>query len=145
VNGRLILDYFAELPLYLKNYVTDNFSMSECHLEYSNRSGGEGSHSFTMQEYEKGIVLIDHSYWEGSAAELQLENIRTSEVYYLICQFFMIIDGKGFYLSRSQLKEKDNYSDYWKCVGGVQGDNCIVQIFRDEDGKYYIKFNFHCC
>lgn len=145
-NGKTIseISYLEELPSVLKKYAIDNFSSSGCEFEWSNNYDGESHHSMSTLNFDQGHSLIEHGFWEGSAAELILKNVRPSEVYYLVNQFFINSKIDGIEVNDYHLRNPPDYSMWNKCVIN-SNSSCLVEIIKLSKTSYAIKFNFPCC
>lgn len=148
-NGKSIpnssFEYSEWLPNLLKQYAIDNFTETNCVFKYQNRVDGESAHGMRVQDFQEGHVLIEHGYWEGSATELSLKNVRISEIYYLIHQFLKDTNEEIIKISDYNLRNPKSYRDWKSCVGELIGNGCGIELYKDSENAYTIKFNFPCC
>lgn len=138
-------EYSEWLPYLLKQYAIDNFTETDCVFEYQNRFNGESAHGMKVQNFQEGHALIEHEYWEGYATELTLKNVRISEIYYLIHQFLKDTDEELVKISDYNLRNPKSYRDWKGCVGELIGNGCGIELYKDSDKAYTVKFNFPCC
>lgn len=148
-NGKLIpnssFEYSEWLPNLLKQYAIDNFTETDCVFEYQNRIDGESAHGMKIQDFQKGHVFIEHGYWEGTSTELSLKNVRISEIYYLIHQFLKDTNEEIIKISDYNLRNPKSYRDWRSCVGELIGNGCGIELYKDSENAYTVKFNFPCC
>ena len=134
-----------ELPNLLEKYVEQIFSKSGCSFAYGNRSDGESSHGMSFHKLVEGHTLINHQWYEGMSSELILENVRVSEVYYLIHQFFEDTSLEVFEINDYELRNPKVLKNCRRCVGNLNGNGCGVFLYKNSQSSYSIEFNFPCC
>ena len=148
-NGKTVppssFEYSQCLPVLLRQYAIDNFTQTGCMFEWSNRVDGTSAHEMRIQNFREGHVLIEHQYWEGTSTELSLKNVRISEVYYLIHQFLKDAPEEIFILNDHYLKNPKSYRVEGRCAGEFIGLGCGIEVYKDSENAYSIKFNFPCC
>jgi hypothetical protein len=121
----------------LERYANEHFKPTGCHYKYDNRHDGESSHSIEIQPYEGGHAVIKHGYWEGGGTELTLNNVRPSEIYYLVYQLLGNTNGKTLQFKEDLLKKskqspvKSMNGQYAPCVIQHLGGNCCLTLFQD--------------
>jgi len=138
-------DYSNELPELLKSYAIENFSKTDCEFEYNNRADGESVHYMRIQKFQEGHVLIEHTIWEGTSTELKLENVRISEIFYLVHQLLGDTNEEIIKINDYNLRNPKSYRNYKSCVGELKGNGCGVELYKDSDNAYTLIFNFPCC
>jgi len=138
-------DYSDGLPQLLESYATEKFSKTDCVYEYYNRVDGESAHRMRIQKFEEGHVLIEHEYREGTSIELRLENVRISEVFYLVHRFLEDANDEIIKINDHNLRNPKSYRDWRGCVGELIGNGCGVELFKDSENVFTLKFNFPCC
>lgn len=130
------------LPEILKEYSFSAFKKQGCESYYYNGSDGEGSHSLKIINLEGNDKLILHGYWEGNSTELELSNVRSSEVYYLVKNLLQYYAENSYTLEDTELRNAQ-YS-FNPCVAVGPG-GCIIRIVRKSEDIISIYFYFPCC
>ena len=131
-------DFF---PALLEEYIKRAFTQPGGTTKYSNGADGEGAHSFELTELEQNNLMIKHSPSEGHGIELELNNPRISEVYYLIMNLLKFLPSELARVNEGLIKSPEYGRD---CVG--LGENeCTVRVVRKENGKISIYFFNTCC
>lgn len=133
------LEFLSEL---LKEYSLSAFKQLSCEATYYNGSDGEGAHSFRIINLEKNYKLILHGYWEGNSTELELTNVRPSEIYYLVINLLKSFDESEFTIDDKALRNAQ-YSNYDCVVMGMGG--CYVSIRKKGNDIVSVFFNYPCC
>jgi len=137
--------YSDGLPELLNQYVDQYYTKNDCDIEYFNRVDGETALRMHIQKFKEGHTLIKHQYWEGNSTELRLVNVRLSEIFYLVHQF-MENDKDGIItIDDYKLRNPKAYKDWKSCVGKIRGESCGIEIYKDSENSYTLKFNFPCC
>ncbi len=133
------LEFLSEI---LKIYSLRTFKQQSCETTYYNGSDGEGAHTIRIINLEKNNKLILHGYWEGNSTELELANVRPSEIYYLILNLLKYFPENVFTVDDKALRNA-RYSNYDCAVMGMGG--CYVRIVKKGNNIVSIFFNFPCC
>lgn len=129
------------LPAMLEEYIKNVFKQTGSTTKYSNGSVGEGAHSFEITELEQTGLMIKHFPSEGHGIELELNNARISEVYYIIVNLLKFLPSEIAQVNDGLVK---NPKYGRECVG--LGDyGCTVRVLRKANGKISIYFFSACC
>lgn len=129
------------LPAMLEEYIKKVFTQTGCTIKYSNGSDREGAHSFEITELEQTGLVIKHFPSEGHGIELELNNARISEVYFIIMNLLKFLPSEIAQVNDGLIKNPEYGRD---CVG--LGDyGCTVRVLRKANGKISIYFFNACC
>ena len=129
---------------YLEEYSLKAFSNTDCIVEYDNGLTDQGGHSMVIRKLKSGDNLIKHMYYESYATELELNNARISEVYYLILNLLRELPTGMYKIDEARIRTpKYGSNDFYfdNCVVEC-GDYCTVMLLRKDKNKYGIFFYF---
>ncbi|MCB0635051.1 MAG: SH3 domain-containing protein, partial [Lewinella sp.] len=118
-------------PLMLRAYAEQGIGRTGDPVQYLERGGGEMAHVMVLQNLRNDHLLVEHGYWEGSSAELQLRDVRNSEVYFLVMQLVEKLPNDIISLDEGRLKNIV-YGDPWEhCAGqSIPDGECLVSVVR---------------
>ena len=72
----------------IKNYALTQLGSSMPKVTYNNLINGEGAFKIDIYNLKKGCQYVEYNYWEGMDVELQMSNLRNSEVGHLLNKLF---------------------------------------------------------
>ncbi len=96
------IDYYGFHPRILTEYAIQVIGKTGCGSSYS-RPGDEG-HTLKLFPLNNKHQLVEHEYYNGNSVELELVNVRESEVYYLIQDIMHQLDTSIFKLDTERVK-----------------------------------------
>ena len=128
----------------LEMYVEENYNLG-CEIEYGNLNDIEGAHEMKLSQIDGGGLFVQHQYHEGSGAELRLEDVRLSEVFYLIHHLLQGVEDLGYTINDHQLRNPKRYNRRQDDCVVRYDSNCHVAIEQRGEGAYTIIFNAPCC
>ena len=146
-------------PMTLKEYAYGAFGDLECQINYGSSSEGESAHAMILNKLNDYVLLVEHSYYEGSRVELELNSTRTSEVFYLIKYFIEKskggrdydyserVDTFGHTMAYYEIREYlSRIYSYIPClIGAGKDSDCVLRINNKGPNRWAILFDFPCC
>jgi len=132
------------MPQLLEEYSLRAFSKIGFDIEYVNGIDDQGGHGMIISKLTSGDLLIKHSYYESYATELELNNVRNSEIYYLVLNILQQLP-KSIYIVDEDKLRKPRYSlsnIYQNNCVVKGGDYCIIRIIKKDINKFGIFFHF---
>lgn len=132
------------MPAYLEEYSKRAFPNIQCQVEYDNGEVDQGGHGMIISKLKSGDNLINHMYYESYATELELNNARNSEVYYIILNLLQELPKGMYKIDEAKIRtpkygSHDFYYD--NCVVKC-GDYCTVMLIKKDKHKYGIFLYF---
>lgn len=134
------VDVYEFMPEFLEEYALRSFNKEGCELEYFNGSDGSSAHKMILSKLNTGDLLIKHYYSESGAMELELQNPRISEVYYLVLNLLKLLPNEIYQIDDNALRNpKYEQSIEYNCVAEA-GTQCIVKTIRKDKNTISIFF-----
>ncbi len=134
------VDVYEFMPEFLEEYALRSFTKEGCELEYFNGSDGSSAHKMILSKLNTGDLLIKHYYSESGAMELELQNPRISEVYYLVLNLLKLLPNEIYQIDDNALRNpKYEQSLEYNCVAEA-GTQCIVKTIRKDKNTISIFF-----
>ncbi|MEP7196421.1 MAG: hypothetical protein ABI851_07850 [Saprospiraceae bacterium] len=135
---------FEFMPQMLEEYALKVFHKSSCEIEYSNGEDRQSGHSMILNKLTSGDYLVKHGYDESYAIELELNNVRLSEIYYLVLNLLHPLP-KGMCTINEFALRNPHYgpADFYNTNCVVKcGDYCTAMLVKKDKTKYGIFFYF---
>ena len=134
------VDVYQFMPEFLEEYALRSFTKVSCELEYFNGSDDSYAHKMILSKLNTGDLLIKHYYSESGSMELELQNPRISEVYYLVLNLLNMLPNEIYKIDDNALRNpKYEQSIEYNCVAEA-GTQCIVKTIRKDKNTISIFF-----
>lgn len=145
-------DHYGFNTQVLAEYAIYAIGKTGCENTYSRPKYMDDAHSLHLFPLNNGHQLVAHSYYEGNAVELELVNVRESEVYYLIQGIMNQLDTSIFKLDTERVKADIPYYEQGPISGTTFDKNMapgnshhVIDIFKKRRNIISIFFIFGCC